>query len=84
MSFQKCEENIDYEIAYKPYTINKIFEILRFGIFISRYPKCKSNLRIFGIIFVKNNLNKCKIIYKDKEYELKEYLFEIDKNYNHD
>ena len=32
---------------------------------------------LFGFRFVKNNKDKCKIIYKDKEYELKE-SFDID------
>ena len=39
-------------------------------------------LRIFGKYFVKHNKNKCKIIYKNKKYKLKEYLEEIDNNYN--
>jgi len=37
--------------------------------------------RIFGSSFVENNKNKCKIIYKDEEHELKEYLDEIDDDY---
>ena len=37
--------------------------------------------RIFGSSFVENNNNKCKIIYKDEEHELKEYLDEIDDDY---
>ena len=39
-------------------------------------------VRIFGYDFVLNNKDKCKIIYKDKEYELKEYFNDIDNNYN--
>ena len=39
-------------------------------------------IRIFGKYFVKQNKNKCKIIYNNKKYELKEYFDEIDKNYN--
>ena len=31
-------------------------------------------IKIFGKDFVKNNKNKCKIIYQNKEYELREYL----------
>jgi surface protein len=40
----------------------------------------EKKLRIFGENFVKKNKDKCKIIYKDREYQLKEYLFlwEID------
>ena len=41
-----------------------------------------NKLRIFGNIFVKNNKDKCKIIYNNIEYELKEYFEEIDNNYN--
>jgi len=39
-------------------------------------------LRIFGQKFVKRNKNKIKIIYKNKEYDLKEYLEDIDDKYN--
>ena len=41
------------------------------------YDKSKNNnkkLRIFGKIFVNKNKNKCKIIYKNKKYKLKEYF----------
>ena len=71
MSFKKYEENFDCEIAYKPYTQNEIFESLKPKIFsrLDKFPKNECLLRIFGEIFVKNNRNKCKIIYKDKEYE---------------
>ena len=40
-------------------------------------------IRIFGKQFVKNNKNKCNIIYKNKKYKLSEYCEEIDNNYNH-
>ena len=40
-------------------------------------------IRIFEKKFVKHNKNKCKIIYNNKKYKLKEYLHEIDNNYNH-
>ena len=36
----------------------------------------KNKVKIFDSIFVKHNKDKCKIIYKDKEYDLQEY-FEI-------
>ena len=39
-------------------------------------------LRIFGNKFVKNNLNKCKIIYKNIEYNICEYINEIDNEYD--
>ena len=37
-------------------------------------------LRIFGKYFVNQNKNKCKIIYNNKKYKLKEYFDEINKN----
>ena len=41
----------------------------------------EKNLKIFGSNFVSNNKDKCVIIYNDKGYELKEYLDEINNNY---
>ena len=38
----------------------------------------KERLRIFGNNFVKNNKGKCEIIYQGKNYELKEFIDEID------
>ena len=34
----------------------------------------EKKVKIFGSEFVKNNKNKCQIIYGDKEYELNEYF----------
>ena len=42
---------------------------------------CKPNskrTRIFGVKFVKNNRDKCKIIYNFKKHDLKEYYEEFD------
>ena len=39
-------------------------------------------LRLFGDIFINNNLYKCKIIYKNKEYDLTQFIDDIDKDYN--
>jgi len=36
-----------------------------------------SNQKCFGEIFVKNNKDKCKIIYKEKEYELLPYFKDV-------
>ena len=44
-------ENIEIEINYKP---------------IENKKDKKEKLRIFGNRFVNNNINKCKIIYKDR------------------
>ena len=38
--------------------------------------------KLFGLDFVYENKDKCKIIYNAKEYKLVEYLEDIDKNYN--
>ena len=40
--------------------------------------------RILGEYFVKTNKNKCKIVYKNKKYELIQFLVEIDINYIHE
>ena len=42
----------------------------------------KEKLRIFGNYFIKNNIYKCKIIYNNKEYDLCEYINDIDNYYN--
>ena len=42
----------------------------------------KNKLKIFDNKFIEKNKDKSKIIYKGEEYGLKEYLEEIDKNYN--
>ena len=40
----------------------------------------KDRLRIFGEDFVKNNKDKCEIIYEKNLYDLKEFIDEIDSN----
>ena len=45
-------------------------------------PNKEGKVRLFGNYFVNNNKEKCKIIYNNKEYELKEYFNDIDKEYN--
>ena len=39
----------------------------------------ESKIKLFSDYFIKNNKDKCKIIYNEKEYEIAEY-FEIDNN----
>ena len=41
-----------------------------------------SQIKLFGSDFVKRNKDKCKIIYKKKECDLREY-FKFYNNYNH-
>ena len=43
----------------------------------------EKKVKIFDAKFIKNNKDKCKIIYKNKLYELKENYKDIDTNYNH-
>ena len=53
--------------------------------FIVKYKpeeKREKKLKILGKNFLAKNKNKCKIIYKNKNYELKEYFEDIDINYN--
>ena len=53
------------------------------GIYYKSKWDAKDKIRIFGEIFVKNNKDKCKIIYQNEEHELTEYFEDIDNNYNH-
>ena len=53
-----------------------------YKIFKCIYRPDNKEVRIFGENFVKANKYKCKIIYKNKEFKLKEWLEEIDENYN--
>ena len=66
---KKKEEEIGSEILYHP--INKQNKIEK-----------NKKLKILDQSFIINNKDKCKIIYKNKEYELKEYFEDIDNNYN--
>ena len=83
------EDNKYFIMIYKP-NINKIEkqEIIKKLKFV-RFPFDDEKdykedvIRIFGKDFVKQNKNKCKIIYNNKKFKLKEYLHEIDNNYNH-
>ena len=59
------------------YELNNCFEIL-----YKPQTNNKEKLRIFGKYFVINNKDKCKIIYRNKENELKEFFDDIDKEYN--
>ncbi len=43
----------------------------------------EEKVKNLGKDFIKNNKNKCQIIFKNKVYELKTFLEDIDKNYNH-
>ena len=45
-------------------------------------PTEGSKLRIFGKDFIKNNKDKCEIIYENKKYKLTEYFDDIIENYD--
>ena len=49
---------------------------------INYKPIDDGKLRIFGDEFVKNNINKCKVIYKEREYNLTKFIDDIDDKYN--
>ena len=85
----ELEDNKYFIMIYKP-NINKkekeeIIKKLKDDLFPFDDEKDYKEdvIRIFGKYFVKHNKNKCKIIYNNKKYKLKEYLNEIDNNYNH-
>ena len=65
------------KMIYDPSKNEKVEEIK-----IEHLIAHKNKIRIFGNNFVNNNKDKYRIIYKNKEYKLKEYFEEIDKNYN--
>ena len=82
------EENNAFEMIYKPNENKneKKKKLYTFSIFndlhlIDSKEYSGEVLRILDKYFVKNNKNKGKLIYKNKKYELKEYLEEIDNNY---
>ena len=52
---------------------NVYFEII--------YKLNQRETNIFDYSFMNINKDKCKIIYKNKEYELKEYFEDVDNNY---
>ena len=85
--------NLNYMNEYLENEINNIKNEYNFGYNLNKllyrgkieiiYKSNKEEkLRIFGTTFVNNNKKNCKIIYNNKEYELKEYLNDIDKEYN--
>ena len=86
---KKTNKNVIYEIIYKP---NENKEEKKEKMKDLKYDKTfilndekeyeEDILRIFGKNFVKNNKKSCRIIYNNKIYELREYLEEIDNNYN--
>ena len=84
------DNNKYFKMIYKPNIINEkekkkiIKKMIKEHWFIFNDEKeiKEDVIRILGKYFVKENKNKCKIIYKNKKYKLKEYYEEIDNDYN--
>ena len=76
------KKNVIYEIIYKP-NENIDWKKEELGKLQLDDDKEYSGdeFRIFGKKFVERNKYTCKIIYNNKQYELKEYFKEIDNNY---
>ena len=72
------EENEEIQITYKPNNEKKEKKENE----EDEENESNNKIRIFGKRFVKNNFDKCKIIYKKREYDLREYLQDIDNKYN--
>jgi len=82
------KENNIFKMIYKPNENKyrkkrKLEEFKTFNRFHFLYAKEYSGdvIRILDKYFIKHNKNKCKLIYNNKKYELKEYFEEIDNNY---
>ena len=82
-------DNIRYEYDYG-YNLNKLLYLYsemtdkneEIEIIYKPDEDNKEKVRIFGECFVNNNIQKCRIIYNNEEYVLKEYFNDIDYNYN--
>ena len=82
------EENNEFKMIYKPNEnktekMKKLEYFKEYNIFHFEDDKEYSGdiLRILDKYFIKQNKNKCKLIYNNKKYKLKEYFEEIDNNY---
>ena len=83
--YEKIREYFGFEMIYKP-NDNKKEKIEKLKKYKEEYNYFLDSdkdysgdfLRLFGRYFVNHNKNKCKLIYKNKKYELKEYFEEID------
>ena len=95
VNLNNIDKNIDSEISKLQYEFNYGFNLNKLiylyneindenlEIEINYKPNNHNNkLRLFGDVFINNNIYKCKIIYKNKEYDLKQFIDDIDKDYN--
>ena len=71
---EMTDKNEEIEIIYKPLKEEGKKE----------NKKKKEKIRIFGKFFVNINYQKCKIIYNNEEYELTEYINDIDEDFNNE
>ena len=60
---------------------NFIEENIEYEFFYKVKENNLDKTKIFNSRFIEKNKNKCKIIFDDTEYELKEYFDDIDNNY---
>ena len=83
--YELKEENNTFKMIYESNEERKSEKLFlkEFNIFHPPDDKEYSGdeIRILDEYFIKSNKNKCKLIYKNKKYELKEYFEEIDNNY---
>ena len=90
MIIQSYENNKYFIMIYKPNISKKEKKEIIKKLKENRFPFDDEKdykedvIRIFGNKFIKRNKNKCKIIYNNKKYKLKEYFDEIYNNYNQD
>ena len=68
------DNNFRRNVPIKPIYINIIYK--------TKENK-EDNIKLFGENFIKNNKDKCKIIYNDKEYEIKQYFYDFENNYKY-
>ena len=86
--YEKYEDNFIFGIIYKPnekieekHEKMEQFKIRSFYLDDKKEYEGKV-FRLFGKYFVNKNKNKCKMIYKNKKYRLKDYFEEIEEEYN--
>ena len=76
-------KNEEIQIHYKPKE-NKEENFKIIGNYkVYHAPKIEK-IKIFNKIFINNNIYKCKIVYDNKEYDLREYFEDINRKYNNE
>ena len=83
--FTGCSPSLnlpDFYIFFKIFDLN-IENTIYFEVMYKSNENKGTNIKIFDKTFINNNRDKCKIIYKNKIYQLKEYLEELKINHNY-